>query len=135
MTDTDTSRTTDPVLQEAPLGFQWPTIDPFLFCAHHRDDSPAGNAAPGPGSSAGGLGSLATGWAVRSASAATTIKPSASTPTAANSQGPRAGATAAGSAVADGVSAPGVIPAGGAARPTSAGRQAASALAGARVAG
>jgi redox-sensitive bicupin YhaK (pirin superfamily) len=48
MTDTDTSRTTDPVLQEAPLGFQWPTIDPFLFCAHHRDDYPAGNDALGP---------------------------------------------------------------------------------------
>ncbi len=27
-----------------PLGFPWPTLDPFLFCAHHRDDYPAGNA-------------------------------------------------------------------------------------------
>ncbi|MEM1347444.1 MAG: pirin family protein [Myxococcota bacterium] len=27
---------------------QWPTSDPFLFCAHHRDDYPAGNGAFGP---------------------------------------------------------------------------------------
>ena len=47
MTDTGTT-TTDPVLQEVPLGFQWPTIDPFLFCAHHRDAYPAGNADLGP---------------------------------------------------------------------------------------
>lgn len=45
MTDT---RTDDPVLQEVPLGFQWPTIDPFLFCAHHRDAYPAGNEQMGP---------------------------------------------------------------------------------------
>lgn len=26
-----------------PIGFQWPTPDPFLFCAHHYDHYPAGN--------------------------------------------------------------------------------------------
>jgi hypothetical protein len=30
------------------LGFQWPTIDPFLFCVHHLDNYPAGNADLGP---------------------------------------------------------------------------------------
>ena len=39
---------TDPVLQVVPLGAQWPTIDPFLFCAHHDDAFPAGNADLGP---------------------------------------------------------------------------------------
>jgi len=38
----------DPVLQEVELGTQWPTIDPFLFCAHHLDHYPAGNAELGP---------------------------------------------------------------------------------------
>ncbi len=38
----------DPVLQEVPLGTQWPTVDPFLFCAHHLDEYPAGNASLGP---------------------------------------------------------------------------------------
>jgi redox-sensitive bicupin YhaK (pirin superfamily) len=33
----------DVVLQTVPLGFHWPTIDPFLFCAHHDDAYPAGN--------------------------------------------------------------------------------------------
>jgi redox-sensitive bicupin YhaK (pirin superfamily) len=32
----------------APLGFQWETQDPFLFCVHHEDDFPAGNADMGP---------------------------------------------------------------------------------------
>jgi len=26
-----------------PLGFQWPALDPFLFCVHHDDDYPAGD--------------------------------------------------------------------------------------------
>ena len=38
----------DPVLQETPLGFQWPTLDPFLFCVHHLDMYPAGNGKFGP---------------------------------------------------------------------------------------
>ena len=29
-------------------GPQWTTTDPFIFCAHHLDDYPAGNAALGP---------------------------------------------------------------------------------------
>ena len=37
-----------PTLQTVKLGPQWPTIDPFLFCAHHLDRYPAGNAASGP---------------------------------------------------------------------------------------
>lgn len=38
----------DPVLQTVPLGPQWPTIDPFLFCAHHDDAYPAGEDDMGP---------------------------------------------------------------------------------------
>jgi redox-sensitive bicupin YhaK (pirin superfamily) len=30
------------------LGFPWQTIDPFLFCVHHDDAFPAGNAQLGP---------------------------------------------------------------------------------------
>lgn len=30
-----------------PLGFPWKTQDPFLFCAYHRDEYPAGNSAMG----------------------------------------------------------------------------------------
>jgi redox-sensitive bicupin YhaK (pirin superfamily) len=36
------------VRQTVALGGQWPTLDPFLFCAHHRDAYPAGNARLGP---------------------------------------------------------------------------------------
>lgn len=35
------------VLQSQPLGPLWPTLDPFLFCAHHDDAYPAGNGALG----------------------------------------------------------------------------------------
>ncbi len=38
----------DPVIQAVPLGPQWPTIDPFLFCAHHDDAYPAGTEGLGP---------------------------------------------------------------------------------------
>ncbi|KAA3615792.1 MAG: pirin family protein [Calditrichaeota bacterium] len=31
-----------------PLGMQWETLDPFLFCAHHLDLYPAGNDQLGP---------------------------------------------------------------------------------------
>jgi redox-sensitive bicupin YhaK (pirin superfamily) len=44
----------DPVLEVAPLGFQWTTIDPFLFCVHHVDDYPAGNGDLGPAASLAG---------------------------------------------------------------------------------
>jgi len=33
-----------PVLSTVPLGLHWPTIDPFLFVAHHLDRYPPGNA-------------------------------------------------------------------------------------------
>ncbi len=44
----------DTVLQTVPLGFQWPTIDPFLFCVHHDDAYPAGNEVAGPAASLDG---------------------------------------------------------------------------------
>lgn len=31
-----------------PLGFQWETSDPFLFCVHHEDKFPKGNDKLGP---------------------------------------------------------------------------------------
>ncbi|MDA8523559.1 pirin family protein [Acidovorax sp. NCPPB 4044] len=37
-----------PVLSLQPLGPLWPTLDPFLFCAHHDDAYPRGNARLGP---------------------------------------------------------------------------------------
>jgi quercetin 2,3-dioxygenase len=43
------------LLNVAPLGAPpWPTVDPFLFCVHHRDHYPAGNAAQGPATSLAG---------------------------------------------------------------------------------
>jgi quercetin 2,3-dioxygenase len=39
---------TTAILHTQPLGFPWPTIDPFLFCVHHNDAYPQGNAALGP---------------------------------------------------------------------------------------
>jgi redox-sensitive bicupin YhaK (pirin superfamily) len=39
----------DPVSSLVKLGAPpWPTFDPFLFCVHHRDHYPAGNAELGP---------------------------------------------------------------------------------------
>ncbi len=43
-----------PVLQTVPLGFQWQTVDPFLFCVHHLDTYPAANADLGPSASIAG---------------------------------------------------------------------------------
>ena len=37
-----------PIVRIAPLGFPWETIDPFLFCVHHDDAYPKGNAGLGP---------------------------------------------------------------------------------------
>ena len=37
-----------------PLGFPWKTRDPFLFCVHHDDAYPAGNAQLGPAASLAG---------------------------------------------------------------------------------
>ena len=36
------------MIQTVPLGLHWPTVDPFLFCAHHDDAYPAGTEALGP---------------------------------------------------------------------------------------
>jgi redox-sensitive bicupin YhaK (pirin superfamily) len=38
----------NPVLRVWPLDFQWQTVDPFLFCVHHEDAYPKGNAQFGP---------------------------------------------------------------------------------------
>ncbi|NQY28630.1 MAG: pirin family protein [Flavobacteriaceae bacterium] len=35
------------ILQVKPLGFPWETQDPFLFCAHHRDEYPKGDDTMG----------------------------------------------------------------------------------------
>ena len=43
-----------PILGVRPLGFQWETVDPFLFCVHHDDAYPAGNAEFGPAVSLAG---------------------------------------------------------------------------------
>lgn len=45
------STPTSPVIQVQPLGFPWPTIDPFLFCAYHDDAYPRANAQMGPDAS------------------------------------------------------------------------------------
>lgn len=55
------------VLATDPLGFQWKVLDPFLFCVHHDDPYPAGNAQLGPAASLAGrnLGQdfdAANGW-------------------------------------------------------------------------
>ncbi len=39
------------ILESFKLESQWPTFDPFLFCAHHRDDYPSGNSSLGPDAS------------------------------------------------------------------------------------
>jgi quercetin 2,3-dioxygenase len=49
------------------LGFLWETHDPFLFCAHHRDEYPEGNEAFGPVASLSGRNigqdfTLKDGW-------------------------------------------------------------------------
>ena len=42
------------IRQSFPLGTQWPTIDPFLFVAHHLDDYPEANDRLGPAESLDG---------------------------------------------------------------------------------
>ena len=42
------SASVSPIIDRSPLGFPWPTIDPFLFCVHHLDHYPAGNGRFGP---------------------------------------------------------------------------------------
>jgi quercetin 2,3-dioxygenase len=55
------------ILNIKPLGFMWPTSDPFIFCVHHLDRYPAGNSEMGPAASLSGryLGqdfTLKDGW-------------------------------------------------------------------------
>jgi redox-sensitive bicupin YhaK (pirin superfamily) len=38
----------NPVITIKPLGFQWETQDPFLFCVHHEDYFPKGNESMEP---------------------------------------------------------------------------------------
>jgi redox-sensitive bicupin YhaK (pirin superfamily) len=40
----DTPQESPIVIGTVPLGLHWPTLDPFLFVAHHRDQYPPGNA-------------------------------------------------------------------------------------------
>ena len=42
------------VVQTVPLGAQWPTLDPFLFCAHHLDHYPEGDGSLAPAASLAG---------------------------------------------------------------------------------
>jgi quercetin 2,3-dioxygenase len=43
------------ILEQRPLGAPpWVTVDPFLFCVHHDDAYPAGNADMGPSASLAG---------------------------------------------------------------------------------
>jgi quercetin 2,3-dioxygenase len=42
------------MLKLIPLGFQWPALDPFLFCVHHVDHYPAGDEHLGPAASLAG---------------------------------------------------------------------------------
>ncbi len=42
------------VQEEVELGFPWQTSDPFLFCVHHVDAYPKGNASMGPAASLAG---------------------------------------------------------------------------------
>jgi hypothetical protein len=52
---TSTTKTSQSaVLGVSPLGFPWQTQDPFLFCVHHDDKYPAGNAQMGPAASLAG---------------------------------------------------------------------------------
>lgn len=43
--------TSSPILSVKPLGHQWQTIDPFLFCVYHDDTYPAANPLLGPNAS------------------------------------------------------------------------------------
>ena len=42
------------ILEIKAVGLHFETLDPFLFCAHHNDAYPVGNAECGPASSLAG---------------------------------------------------------------------------------
>lgn len=42
------------IIEIKEMGFQWETVDPFLFCVHHEDDFPKGNTVMGPAVSLAG---------------------------------------------------------------------------------
>jgi quercetin 2,3-dioxygenase len=42
----------NPLFNIKPMGFTWECYDPFLFCAHHEDFFPKGNAEMGPSTTA-----------------------------------------------------------------------------------
>jgi quercetin 2,3-dioxygenase len=44
----------EPIIEIKPMGFQWETLDPFLFCVHHEDYFPKGNDQMGPAESLAG---------------------------------------------------------------------------------
>jgi redox-sensitive bicupin YhaK (pirin superfamily) len=44
----DMKETQNSIKRIRALGFQWETADPFLFCVHHEDFFPKGNAQLGP---------------------------------------------------------------------------------------
>ncbi|MFM1946873.1 MAG: hypothetical protein RL207_1156 [Bacteroidota bacterium] len=44
----DMKETQNSIKKIRALGFQWETADPFLFCVHHEDFFPKGNAQLGP---------------------------------------------------------------------------------------
>ncbi|NBP05197.1 MAG: pirin family protein, partial [Bacteroidetes bacterium] len=41
-------KVSNPIKRTMELGFQWETLDPFLFCVHHEDYFPNGNEYMGP---------------------------------------------------------------------------------------
>ena len=49
-----TTMSASPIFKIERLSFPWATLDPFLFCAHHDDAYPEGNAALGPQASLAG---------------------------------------------------------------------------------
>lgn len=49
-----TTMPSNPIVRVQPLGVPWQTIDPFLFCMHHDDAYPRGNARMEPDASLAG---------------------------------------------------------------------------------